>query len=225
MTYLADFYMGRIIKDTAALVEPSVLSTLHREFSLPGFTPALPCYCCTPQILCLLTACWHRGDLGEADCACSWVFQKEQLALEGPCLPLLVGLCESITVHSIRLNQISLVSSRTSGGQQKFGWLGFIREKLPVLSSSNSIVHRTSFKFQGKIRGFKGVSLNLLTSGTILATGRFEMSALVHSTFALDAGSGECVRNANFQRKWDRSNTDQGVNLLPRTTGNVNWLF
>lgn len=155
MTYLADFYMGRIIKDTAALVEPSVLSTLHREFSLPGFTPALPCYWCTPQILCLLTACWHRGDLGEADCACSWVFQKEQLALEGPCLPLLVGLCESITVHSIRLNQISLVSSRTSGGQQKFGWLGFIREKLPVLSSSNSIVHRTSFKFQGKIRGFK----------------------------------------------------------------------
>lgn len=69
------------------------------------------------------------------------------------------------------------------------------------------------------------MSLNLLTSGTILATGRFEMSALVHSIFALDAGSGECVRNANFQRKWDRSNNDQGVNLLPRTTGNVNWLF
>lgn len=32
-----------------------------------------------------------------------WVFQKEQLALEGPCVPLLVGLCESITVDSIRL--------------------------------------------------------------------------------------------------------------------------
>lgn len=103
MTYLAVFYMGRIIKDTAALVEPCLVQT--PQFSLPGFTPTLPFYCYTPQSC---PCCFFVGTrvTWEKQIVCSahyWVFQKEQLALEGPCLPLLVGLCESIIEDSIRL--------------------------------------------------------------------------------------------------------------------------
>lgn len=98
MTYLAAFYVGTIIKDTAALVEPRVLPTFHREFSLSGFTQnchftVVPITSCTWWLL----LCWNWGDLGEADCVqCPLLGFPEGAAGSGR------GLRESTTVGSIR---------------------------------------------------------------------------------------------------------------------------
>lgn len=150
MTYLAAFYVGTIIKDTAALVEPRVLPTFHRVFSL-WIHPELPFYCCTHHILYLVAASLLELGWPGRSRLCAVPFagfsRRSSWLWEG-----------TVGIHHSGFNQMRLISSGSSGRQHKLGLLGFIPELLPVLSSSNSIIYWTSFKFWAKISGFKSVT-------------------------------------------------------------------